>query len=200
MVANQSGRILAIVPSGFCYGLQNITLAFFERIAKDVPCHFLVTKWNDGEFPARLRKLNIPFTEALLGMFSRKLDWLNLRMTLECLIKLPSAYFTLARLIRRFQPTCIFLANHHEAILLWPMLVFLRKKVVCHLHDVPPAIPFQKLSYRIWRTGIGRFIFISHSAKKRMAELGPINSQDPVIWNGVEARDLTLPRIRSDRF
>ncbi len=33
-----------------------------------------------------------------------------------------------------------------------------------------------------------------------MAELGPINSQDPVIWNGVEARDLTLPRIRSDRF
>jgi glycosyltransferase involved in cell wall biosynthesis len=199
-VANRLARILAVVPSAFCYGLQNITLAFFEKISKHIPCHFLVTKWNDGEFPARLRKLNIPFTEAWLGMFSRKLDWYNLRMTLECLIKLPSAYLKLARLIRRFQPTCIFLANHHEAILLWPMLVFFRNKVVCHLHDVPPAIPFQKLSYRIWRTGIGRFIFISQSAKQRMAALGPVNEDDPVIWNGVQVRDVSSPRERSGHF
>jgi glycosyltransferase involved in cell wall biosynthesis len=193
-------RILAIVPSAFCFGLQNITLALFERISKEVPCHFLVTKWNDGEFPGRLRKLNIPFTEAWLGMFSRKLDWRNLRMTIECLIKLPSAYVVFARLFRRFQPTCIFLANHHEAILLWPMLLFQRKKVACHLHDAPPAIPFQKASYRIWRTGIGRFIFISQSARERMAELGPIHQNDAVIWNGVEIRELIVPRKRTDRF
>ena len=193
-------RILGIVPSAFCYGLQNVTLGFFERISKDVPCHFLITKWNDGEFPGRLRKLNIPFTETWLGMFSRKLDWRNLRMTIECLLKLPSAYLALIRLVRKFRPTCIFLANHHEAILLWPALVFLRRKVVCHLHDVPPAIPFQKFSYRVWKTGIGRFIFISHSAKERMAALGPINQDDPVIWNGVEIRKLTLPRKRNGRF
>jgi glycosyltransferase involved in cell wall biosynthesis len=193
-------RILAIVPSAFCFGLQNVTLSLFERISRDVPCHFLVTKWNDGEFPRRLRQLNIPFSEAWLGMFSRKLDWRNVRMTIECLLKLPSAYIALKRLLREFRPTCIFLANHHEAILLWPILVFLRKKVVCHLHDVPPPIPFQKISYRIWRTGIGRFIFISNSAKARTAELGPVNQTDPVIWNGVQIRDLTLPRGRSDRF
>src|SRR5437764_9147475 len=80
------------------------------------------------------------------------------------------------------------------------MLMFLRRKVVCHLHDVPPPIPFQKISYRIWRTGIGRFIFISHSVKTRMTALGPVNETDPVIWNGVQVRDLALPWTRSARF
>lgn len=196
----QTPRVLAIVPSGFCFGLQNITLALFAKISKTIPCHFLITKWNDGEFPRRLRELNIPFTEAWLGMFSRKIDWRSLRMTIECLVKLPSAYLALIRLLRRFRPTCIFLANHHEAILLWPILVFLRKKVVCHLHDAPPPIGFQKASYRLWRKGIGRFIFISHSAAARMAELGPTYQNDAVIWNGVEIRELTLPRKRTDRF
>src|SRR5947209_20602256 len=124
----QKTRILAIIPGAFCFGLQNVTLSMFAAIAKSVPCHFLITKWNDAEFPDRLRKLNIPFTEAWLGMFSRKLDWYNLRMTMECLVKLPSAWLRLVRLIREFKPTCIFLANHHEAILLWPILVFIRTK------------------------------------------------------------------------
>ena len=197
---NDGPRILAIVPSAFCFGLQNITLAVFGEISKSVPCHFLVTKWNDGEFPRRLRELNIPFTSAWLGMFSRKLDWRNLKMTIECLIKLPSAYFVLARLIGRFKPTCIYLANHHEAILLWPILIFFRSKVICHLHDPPPPIPFQKASYWFWRAAIGRFIFISHSARDRIRRLGPIGDKDTVIWNGVKIRDLSLPRMRTDRF
>ena len=33
-----------------------------------------------------------------------------------------------------------------------------------------------------------------------MAALGPTNQNDPVIWNGVEIRELTLPRKRTSRF
>src|SRR5438552_1932394 len=98
-------RLLVIVPSAFCFGLQNITLALFEKIAQDLNCHFLITRWNDGEFPRRLRQLNIPFSSAWLGMFSRKFDWRNLKMTAECLLKLPSAYLVFLRLYRQFRPT-----------------------------------------------------------------------------------------------
>src|SRR5690606_23316677 len=117
-----------IVPSSFCFGLQNLTLAFFSRLSQSASCHFLNTRWNDCEFPRRLSALGIPHSATWLGMFSRRLDWVNLKMTLECLLKLPIAYLDFLRLNWRFQPTVIYLANHHEAILLWPMLLFFRRK------------------------------------------------------------------------
>ena len=99
-VQKTSPRILAIIPSAVCFGLQNITLALFERMAPDVTCHFLITRWNDGEIPRRLERLGIPFSSTWLGMFSRKLDWRNLKMSIECLIKLPAAYVAFIRLYR----------------------------------------------------------------------------------------------------
>ncbi len=197
---DKGSRILAIIPSAFCFGLQNITLGFFEKLPPNVSCHFLITNWNDGEFPRRLIDLQLPFSSAWLGMFSRKLDWHNLKMSLEALVKLPSAYVVFLKVYRRFRPTCILLANHHEVILLWPLLIFLRKKVVCHMHDPPPAISFQRMSFRLWRLAVGRFVFISANAKARLARLGKLRDDDVVVWNGVAVRELTLPRKRSDAF
>jgi glycosyltransferase involved in cell wall biosynthesis len=203
-IAEQAGarlaRILVIIPTGFCFGLQNLTLSFFENLPSWISCHFLITRWNDGEFPRRLRELKLPYSSAWLGMFSRKLDPLNLKMTLEGLFKLPSAYLMFLRLYRQFRPTRILLANHHEAVLLWPLLIFLRGKVVCHMHDPPPSIPFQRVSFRIWRLAIGRFVFISANAKSRLAQLGPVSDKDPVVTNGVPIRELSLPRKRNDFF
>src|SRR5258708_38739773 len=41
-------RILAIVPSGYCYGLQNLTLAFFGDIWSRRHCYFPSPRWTDG--------------------------------------------------------------------------------------------------------------------------------------------------------
>ncbi len=70
-------------------------------------------------------------------MFSRKLDWVNLRMTLECLAKLPIAWSHCIRVWWSFRPDVIYVANHHEVILLWPLLLLMRQRVVCHMHDPP---------------------------------------------------------------
>lgn len=193
-------RLLVVIPSGYCFGLQNVTLAFFEELPPTISCHFLITRWSDGEFPRRLQHLNIPFTPAWLGMFSRKLDWHNLRMTVECLVKLPSAHLVFLKLYRQFRPTRILLANYHEAILLWPLLVFVRKKVVCHMHDPPPRIPFQRASFRLWRCAVGRFVFVSANARARLAQLGPVSDKDVVVANGVAIRELSLSRKRTDFF
>lgn len=193
-------RVLAVVPSGFCFGLQNVTLAFFSELPENVDAHFLNTRWNDGEFPRRLTELGISHSATWLGMFSRRLDWRNLRMTLECVLRLPVAYADCARLIRRLRPDVIFVANHHEVILLWPLLLMFRRKVVCHMHDPPPPIPFQKASFCVWRRAIGRFIFISQDVRHRLALLGPLSDRDVVLHNGIAVADLSLPRQRSDRF
>src|SRR5216684_4871455 len=118
MKANGALRVLAIVPSGFCFGLQNLTLSFFSSLSTRVKPHFLNTRWSDGEFPRRLRGLGIPQSVTWLGMFSRKLDRRNLQMTLACVSKLPLAWLDFLKLYRQFRPNVIYFANHHEILLL----------------------------------------------------------------------------------
>lgn len=193
-------KILAIVPSGFCFGLQNLTLSFFRELSTKTETHFLNTRWNDGEFPRRVEELGLGQSFTWLGMFSRALNASNLKMTTLCLIKLPLAWWHFLQLYRRFRPNVVYLANYHELILLWPLLVFFRRKVVCHMHDPPPAIPFQRASFAMWRLAVGRFLFISKNVKERMARLGRLDMDDAVIHNGVEVHPLVLPRFRSDLF
>jgi glycosyltransferase involved in cell wall biosynthesis len=68
------------------------------------------------------------------------------------------------------------------------------------MHDPPPPILFQRASFRIWRLAIRKFVFISKSAKVRLAEIGPLTDKDVVVPNGVAIRELFLPRRRTDFF
>ena len=199
-VSRQELRVLAIVPSSFCFGLQNLTLAFFGNLSPHVRPFFLNTRWNDGEFPRRLDALGLPHAATWFGMFSRKLDARNVKMTLHCLVKLPIGYWDFWRIYRQFRPDVIYLANHHEMILLWPLLLLLRNKVVCHMHDPPPAIPFQKASFAVWRLAVNRFLFISESVRVRTALLGAPGPRDLVVCNGVRISPLAQPRGRDGRF
>jgi glycosyltransferase involved in cell wall biosynthesis len=193
-------RVLAIVPCACCFGLQNLTLAFFARMPFWIQSHFLNSRWTDGEFDRRLDDLGIPHSSTWLGMFSRKLDRVNLGMTVECLLKLPIAWWDFFRSYRSFRPDIIYLANYHEVILLWPLLIWVRHKVICHVHDPPPRIGFQKISFFVWRRAVKRFLFISRDVRARMTLLGSLGASDIVVYNGVEVGPLHLPRRRSRRF
>lgn len=193
-------KILAIVPSSFCFGLQNLTLSFFGEIKGKVDAFFLNTAWNDGEFTKRLDQMGLPHFETWLGMFSRKLDPKNVKMSLNALLKLPIAWFHFITIYRKIRPDVVYLANHHEVILLLPMLFFVRQRVVVHMHDPPPAIPFQKMSFWIWRKVVYKFIFISESVKGRTALLGALREHDSVVYNGVQVSHLEFPRFRSNYF
>src|SRR5205807_10523400 len=106
-------RVLAIVPCPTVFGLQIMTLRFFERLSGKIKSHFLVTRWTDGQFARRLDQLAIPYTYSWLGMFSRKLDRENFKMTLGCLTKLPRLYRDFLSLVRWFQPDVIYAGNYH---------------------------------------------------------------------------------------
>ena len=197
---NKSLKILAIVPCPQCFGLQNLTLAFFGLMPPWVQAYFLNTRWTDGEFDRRLDALGIPHSSTWLGMISRKLDRVNLGMTIECLVKLPIAWRDFLRIYRSFRPDVVYLANYHEVIFLWPLLLWVRHKVICHMHDPPPDVTFQKASFFVWRRAVSRFVFISMDVRERMARLGSLRSTDTVIYNGVDVSPLHLPRQRSKRF
>ena len=165
-------KILATIPSGFCFGVQISTVEFFSRFPDNVQSHFLLTKWTDGEMEKLLNRHGISSSYSWLGMFSRKMDWHNLRMSLHALIKLPKLYFDFIRLIRSQQPDILFFSNHHELILLYPVLIFTKRKIVCHMHDPTPAIPFQKKTFRFYGAIVDRFIAITENVRQRTIALG----------------------------
>src|SRR5947209_15473262 len=68
------------------------------------------------------------------------------------------------------------------------------------MHDPPPAGLFQRASFAIWRRAVGRFLFISNSARERLSRLGGLGPDHQVIHNGVAVDPLALPRKRSDRL
>lgn len=187
LMSDKKLNVLAIVPSAFCYGLQQITIEIFSSLKSSVDAHFLLTKWNDGEFAKRLDRERIPYSYSWLGMFSRKLDFRNLKMSLHALIKLPRLYMDFILLVRKRRPDILFFANHHELILLLPVLILQRRPVVCHMHDPSPPIPFQRFTFKLYSSVVNSFVAISNDVALRLRDLGCENDRITVIHNGVKA-------------
>jgi len=187
-------NIFAIVPSAFCFGLQHVTIDFFKEFTK-INSLFLVTGWNNGDFIKLLNNNNLPYTMSWLGMFSRRLDWHNLKMSLYSLSKMPKLYYDFFKTLKKFKPDILFFANHHELILLYPALKFVKVPVVCHMHDPSPTIPFQKKTFSLYSSVVNKFIAISDNVRQRTIELGCPPEKIITVHNGIELPgDIRLKR------
>ena len=198
-MSNRKLKVLVVIPSAFCFGLQHVSIDLFGAVKSSIEPHFLITRWNDGEFEKHLKRSGFEYSFSWLGMFSRKMDWVNMRMSITALIKLPKLYFDFLKLCRLKKPEILFFANHHELVLLLPVLWFIRIKVVCHMHDPSPAIPFQKRTFFWYGSQVDHFIAISRDVKKRLMDLGCQEKKISVVHNGI-AMPEAGNRQRSKRF
>jgi glycosyltransferase involved in cell wall biosynthesis len=134
-------------------------------------------------------------------MFSRKLDWFNLKMSMEALIKLPVLYWHFIRLVNKQKPDILFFANHHELILLLPVLWFTKKPIICHMHDPAPAIPFQQKTFAWYNKQVKHFIAISADVKGRLMQLGCEANKISVVYNGIVLpQQAAIEMKRKDTF
>ena len=187
-------KILAIIPTAFCFGLQHVTVDLFAKASEQIDPHFLITRWNNGEFEKLLKPHHFSYSFSWLGMFSRKMDWYNLRMSLHAMSKLPKLYFDFWKLCKKIKPDFLYFANHHELILLSPILWFIKKPVVCHMHDPAPDIPFQKKTFKYYGKRVNHFICISENVKERLMLLGCAADKITVIYNGVKITDTQITK------
>ncbi len=200
MLSNNKIKVLVAIPSGFCFGLQHVSIDLFEASKEAIEPHFLVTKWSNGDFEKMLKTKGFNYSYSWFGMFSRKLDWVNLKMSVEAFIRLPSLYYTFLKLIKKQRPDVLFFANHHELILLLPVLWLTKRKVVCHMHDPAPAIPFQQKTFAWYGKRVDHFIAISDNVKQRLMLLGCADEKITVVHNGIELPKIMGGRERSDYF
>jgi glycosyltransferase involved in cell wall biosynthesis len=193
-------RVLCVVPTPYVSGLQNVTLRYFEQTASTVRSHFLLTRWSDGEMAQRLTEIGIPYSQSWLGMFSRRLDKHNLRMTLEAAARLPVLYRDFLQLVRRFRPDLLYTANYHELILLYPLLRVLDLPVVCHMHDPPPDSRFYRFVASHWNSVVDSYLVISDSVRSRTARLGINPEKLRLLYNGIDLEEFPFVAKRSARF
>lgn len=178
-------KVLVIIPSGFCYGLQHISFSLFNTSRDKIEPFFLISKWSDGEFEREIQKMGFKFSHSWLGMFSRKMDAKNIKMSLHALSKLPALYRDFWKLYKSFKPDILFFANHHELILLYPALAFIRRPVVCHMHDPAPALSFQKRTFSFYMKKVKKILAISENVKQRIIALGGKENEITVLHNGI---------------
>ena len=193
-------RVLVAIPTPQIFGLQKVTLAIFGRLRASVDAHFLVSRWGDGAFGREVRRLGFETTESWFGMFSRRLDWANLRMTAECLWRLPMLWVDTIRLARRCRPAALFVANYHELILLRPILRVLGMPVICHMHDPPPNIPFQRASFFLWGRAVTVFVAVSESVRDRLLRFKVDPRRVLVVNNGIDLTQFPRRESRTGRF
>ena len=194
-------KVLVVIPSGTVYGLQNATLDLMRGLnGKRIHFHFLITRWTDGELAHRLEKLDIPYTYSWLGMFSRRLDGVNLNMTANCLLKIPRLYRDFLELVKSYNPNIIYTANYHELILLAPVLRAIKIPVLNHMHDPPPSIPFQRRVFNFWDRLVNRYVTVSCDVQSRLEELGARSEKISLLENGVDLSLFPYQAKRSDHF
>lgn len=193
-------RVLAIVPCPTVFGLQIMTLRFFERLSGKIKSHFLVTRWTDGQFARRLDQLAIPYTYSWLGMFSRKLDRRNLEMTISCIARLPRLYWDFVRLVQTYRPDVIYVGNYHELILLFPVLLPLRLPVVYHVHNLLPSAPFYQWSFSFWKRAVNHYIAVSESVKDSILSLGVDPKKISLLYNGIDLSHFEYAEKRTNYF
>lgn len=193
-------KVLAIVPCPQVFGLQIMTLRFFERLRGKVDSYFLVTRWSDGEFSRRLDELSIPYAYSWLGMISRKLDRNNLDMTIACIAKFPRLYIDFIKLVRFYHPDVIYTAGHHEIILLWPVLLLLRVPVVLHVHNPLPTGLFYRSSFFFWKAAVNHYIGVSRSVGSSISNLGASPKRISVLYNGLDVSRFPYVERRSENF
>jgi glycosyltransferase involved in cell wall biosynthesis len=193
-------RVLSIVPMPYVSGLQNMILDFFGHVSPAIRSHFLLTRWSDGAFARRLDELDIAYSYSWLGFFSRSLRPQHLVMTLDGLSRLPILYFDYVRILRRFQPDLIYTANYHELLLLWPLFRLFRKPIVCHMADPAPAAPFYRRCADFYDQVVTRYIVISRSVGRRLAQLGIATEKMTLLHPGLDLTEQPMVRPRTELF
>jgi glycosyltransferase involved in cell wall biosynthesis len=190
-------KVLAIVPSGRVFGLQMATLNFFKYLdAKRISTRFLVTNWSDGKFVSRLKDLGFPYDFTYLGFLSKQLDWANIAMTLECVMRLPQLFFDLLRLMRRHKFDVIYVSGYHLLIQIFPIALYWRKPIVFHVHDCHINTPFYKSLFSLLDRVVTRYVTVSDAARSRLEMLGIDAKKIDRIHNGVDLSDYQFVRAK----
>ena len=193
---------LIICGAGMVSGKEIMALELGEGLTqRGRSVHFVTSFWNNGDFPNRLKQLQIPTHILPIGFISATLTKRCLEMTLEQVRRWPSLLWCYSSLVRRLRPQKVIHTNWHHLLLLLPLLR--PERDLFWLHDLVPDLPQYRRVFGWLERRLGAFICVSQASACSLRKIGIDEAKIRVIHNGltdpadsVDSRSPSHERLR----
>jgi glycosyltransferase involved in cell wall biosynthesis len=141
--------------------------------------------WTDGDFPARLTHLGIPYDQVYLGKITKRLHPKYLWWMTNTLIHWPWAYRRVRRLLSDFRPDVVLLYQPDHLILIHGLLK--RQRCLFHVHGL--GIPgFNRPWLLRWADApVARYAAVSRFVQEDLLVRGVALEKTCVIYNGLDS-------------
>ena len=175
---------LIICGAGIVSGKEIMALELGKGLAqRERSVQFITSFWNNGDFPNRLKQLQIPTHILPIGFISVTLTKRCLEMTLEQLRLWPSLLWGYSSLVRDLRPQKVVHTNWHHLLLLLPLLR--PERDLFWLHEVIPDLLQYRRVFRWLERRVGAFICVSHASASSLRKIGIDEGKIRVIHNGL---------------
>jgi glycosyltransferase involved in cell wall biosynthesis len=176
-------RFLFFPGGTFVAGMEIVLqglMAQLTRMGHEVVA--VVSGWNDGDYPARLRASGIPFHEVRLGRFYRsKPLW-----TLDTLGNVPGAVRALRSIARELRPDVVIHVD--TQLLLLGGLIVKGARNVLYLHSAATGALTSRYSNLVLSRA-DKILCVSNYVRESIHGYHALNGRISVVYNGIE-----LPR------
>jgi len=175
---------LIICGAGIVSGKEIMALELGEGLTQGGrSVHFVTSFWNNGDFPNRLKQLQIPTHILPIGFISANLTKRCLEMTLEQVRRWPSLLWGYSSLVRHLRPQKVVHTNWHHLLLLLP---FLRpERDLFWLHEVVPDLHQYRRVFGWLERRLGAFICVSQASACSLRKIGIDEAKIRIIHNGL---------------
>lgn len=144
---------------------------------------YVTSRWNDGNYMARLHALGLPGLRMDLGSISATLDRMSLWMTLRQLVRLPGLWADYRRFLREERPDRVIHTSWHHLLLLWPFLKPDRDWYWVH-EVLPDKAHYRTVFARLARRLAG-FVPVSEAVGRSLLGLQVPGEKVHVVHNGL---------------
>lgn len=173
-------RILALAPSSYIGGAEKVTLDILSGLKdNNFKIHCIINGWNDGDFPSRLRTLNIDCTPIKLGWYYLK----KIRWSLDSLLHYPGAIIKFLKVVKRFPYDLVYLTTYRSILLLYP---FLKKNIIYHVHDPNSTAKQSRILLKIADKKVLRYVAVSNFIRTDLIKCGVDKDKIEVVYNGID--------------
>ena len=175
---------LIICGAGIVSGKEIMALELGQGLSqRGRSVHVITSFWNNGDFPNRLKQLQIPTHILPIGFISATLTKRNLEMTLEQMRRWPALLYGYSRLLQLLTPQKIIHTNWHHLLLLFPFLK--PQRDLFWVHDLVPDLRQYRLVFGWLEHRLGAFICVSHATACSLRKIGIGEHKIRVIHNGL---------------
>ncbi len=179
-------RLMFFCGGTSVFGMEKVALTLMKGLqdrGHEVFC--VASGWTDGDYPARLTRLGLPFDQVYLGKLTKSLHPKYMMWMADTVVHWPGAWLKVRRLMNRFRPDVVLLYQMDHLVLIHGLLK--GQRCLFHVHGLgAPGGMWRRLLP--WTDPLVlRYVAVSGFVQEGLVARGIAPEKTCVIYNGLDA-------------